>query len=166
MRVSHSFPTRRSSDLAGRTGEAISFVTPREIPHLRLIEQVTKSKMKRIVPPTNKEAERGKQQAAVEKIVRMIDKGELDAYKDTATEMLDEHDSVSIVSAALKLLMKERKNIPVQISSVQPISVKSNRGRESNRRQSGGGKRFYGKRSQGSGGRGGRKGNFQKRRGR
>src|SRR5690625_7497222 len=93
--------------------ESISIVTPREIPHLRLIEQVTKSKMKRIVPPTNKEAERGKQQAAVEKIVRMIDKGELDAYKDTATEMLDEHDSVSIVSAALKLLMKERKNIPV-----------------------------------------------------
>src|SRR5690625_6233812 len=90
MRVSHSFPTRRSSDLAGRTGEAISFVTPREIPHLRLIEQVTKSKMKRIVPPTNKEAERGKQQAAVEKIVRMIDKGELDAYKDRSEEHTSE----------------------------------------------------------------------------
>src|SRR5699024_10818267 len=41
---------------AGRTGEAISFVTPREIPHLRLIEQVTKSKMTRLVPPTNQEA--------------------------------------------------------------------------------------------------------------
>src|SRR5690625_546296 len=165
MRVSHSFPTRRSSDLAGRTGEAISFMKPREMSHLRLIEQVTKSKMKLIVPPTNKEAERGKQQAAVEKIVRMIEKGELDGYKDTASEMLEEHDSVFIVSAALKLLMKERKNVPVQISSVQPISVKNNRGRESNRRQSGGGKRFYGKRGQGSGGRN-RKGNFQKRRGR
>src|SRR5699024_11520830 len=44
---------------AGRTGEAISFVTPREIPHLRLIEQVTKSKMTRLVPPTNQEAQRG-----------------------------------------------------------------------------------------------------------
>src|SRR5690625_5463749 len=93
MRVSHSFPTRRSSDLAGRTGEAISFVTPREIPHLRLIEKVTKSKMKRIVPPTNKEAERGKQQAAVDRIVKVIEKGELGEYKDTATEMLEDHDS-------------------------------------------------------------------------
>src|SRR5699024_10598666 len=50
---------------AGKTGEAISFVTPREMPHLPLIEQVTKSKMKRVVPPTNKEAERGQQQMTV-----------------------------------------------------------------------------------------------------
>src|SRR5699024_11145618 len=33
---------------AGRTGEAISFITPREIGHLKLIEKVTKSKMKRM----------------------------------------------------------------------------------------------------------------------
>src|SRR5699024_5964451 len=53
---------------AGKTGEAISFVTPREMSHLRLIEQVTKSKMKRIVPPTNQEAARGKQQATANNI--------------------------------------------------------------------------------------------------
>src|SRR5699024_3799228 len=40
---------------AGKTGEAISFVTPREMYYLRLIEQLTKSKMKRIVPSTNQE---------------------------------------------------------------------------------------------------------------
>lgn len=52
---------------AGRTGEAISFITPREMAHLRLIEKVTKSKMKRMVPPTNKEARIGQQQLTVEK---------------------------------------------------------------------------------------------------
>src|SRR5699024_818098 len=57
---------------AGRTGEAISFVTPREIPHLRLIEKTTKSKMERIVPPTNTEAARGQQQAAAENLVKAI----------------------------------------------------------------------------------------------
>src|SRR5699024_5081404 len=50
---------------AGRTGEAISFVTPREIAHLHVIERVTKSKIKRIVPPTNQEAVRGQQRIAV-----------------------------------------------------------------------------------------------------
>src|SRR5690625_7941553 len=59
---------------AGRTGEAISFVTPREMPHLRLIEEVTKSKMKRMVPPTNQEAARGKQQATAEKLLKLIEK--------------------------------------------------------------------------------------------
>src|SRR5699024_4523221 len=47
---------------AGRTGEAISSVTPSEIPPLRLIEQVTKSKMTRLVPPTTQEARCGQQQ--------------------------------------------------------------------------------------------------------
>lgn len=144
---------------AGRTGEAISFVTPREIPHLRLIEQVTKSKMKRLVPPTNQEAERGKQQVAAERLVRAIEKEDLKSYNQTASELLEDHDSVSLVSAALKLLTKERKNVPVRISSVQPISVK---GSPQQRRKSGGGKRFYGNRSKSTGGR--RKGNYQKRR--
>ncbi len=52
---------------AGRTGEAISFITPRETAHLKLIEQLTKSKMKRMAPPTQQEAVRGKQQATAEK---------------------------------------------------------------------------------------------------
>ncbi len=152
---------------AGKMGEAISFVTPREMPHLRLIEQVTKSKMKRLVPPTNQEAARGKQQATAENIIKAIDTDDLKSFNQTATELLEEHDSISVVSAALKLLTKERKNVPVRISSVQPISVKNGQrggGRDSKRRQSGSGKRFYGKRPQSGGAR--RKGNFQKRRGR
>lgn len=161
---------------AGRTGEAISFVTPREMPHLRLIEQVTKSKMKRIVPPTNQEAARGKQQVTAENIVKTIEKADLKAFNETATELLEDHDSVSIISAALKLLTKERKDVPVRISSVQPISVKSGRsggkgrGRGDSNRHKGGGKRFYNKRNSGGGHGGGkpnrRKGGFQQRRSR
>jgi len=151
---------------AGRTGEAISFVTPREIPHLRLIEEVTKSKMKRIVPPTNQEAERGQQQVTVNRILEAVKKEDLKAFQETANELLDEHDSITVVAAALKMLTKERSNVPVRISSVQPISVRGNqsrgRGRRDSQRRSGG-KRFYNKRQQG--GRGRRKGNVQNRRG-
>src|SRR5699024_8675477 len=132
---------------AGRTGEAISFVTPREIPHLRLIEKTTKSKMERIVPPTNTEAARGKQQAAAENLVKAISENDLKKYQDTAKELLDDHDSVSLVSAALSLLTKERKNTPVRISGVQPISVKGP-GKGGGNRQSGG-KRFYNKKGGG-----------------
>lgn len=162
---------------AGRTGEAISFVTPREMPHLRLIEEITKSKMKRIVPPTNQEAARGKQQATAEKLMQLIEKEDLKSFHQTATELLEDHDSVSVVSAALKMLTKERNEVPVQISSVQPISVKGGGGggrgrggrggrggRQDNRRKGGGGKRFYGNRKNSGGGGGRRKGNFQKRR--
>lgn len=143
---------------AGRTGEAISFVTPREMPHLRLIEKTTKSKIERIVPPTNTEAARGQQQAAAENLIKSISENNLKGYQDTAKELLDDHDSISVVAAALSMLTKERKDVPISISSVQPISVRGGGGSGKgggggNRRSgSGGGKRFYGKGGGGSGG--------------
>lgn len=144
---------------AGRTGEAISFVTPREMPHLRLIEKVTKSKMERVVPPSNQEAARGQQQAAAENLIKALSEDNLKAYQDTAKELLDDNDSISVVAAALSLLTKERKDVAVSISSVQPLSVKGsggggNRRGDGGNRRSGGGKRFYGKK----GGQGGGKG--------
>jgi len=158
---------------AGRTGEAISFVTPREIAHLHVIERVTKSKIKRIVPPTNQEAVRGQQRIAVEKIERAIKTKDLQNYHETATELLESNDSVTVIAAALSLLTNERKNAsPVKLSSMQPISVRGqggqrnqrgrNRyrgGRKGRNRQSHG--RSQGGRNQGSRG---RKGNYQNRR--
>ncbi|WP_010529401.1 DEAD/DEAH box helicase [Lentibacillus jeotgali] len=158
---------------AGRTGEAVSFITPREIAHLNVIEKVTKSKMKRMAPPTYQEAKRGQQQAAADKLRKKIDQQDLQDYQETASELLQDHDSITVVAAALKMMTKERRNAPVNISSVQPISVKkaqrggkNNKGRTQN-------KKFYGKRGQGGRKQGGRnqggrnrKGNYQKHRSR
>jgi len=158
---------------AGRTGEAVSFITPREIAHLNVIEKVTNSKMKRMAPPTYQEAKRGQQQAAADKLRKKIGQQELQDYQETASELLQDHDSITVVAAALKMMTKERRNAPVNISSVQPISVKktqsggkNNKGRPQN-------KKFYGKRGQGGRKQGGRnqggrnrKGNYQKHRNR
>nr|WP_281417511.1 DEAD/DEAH box helicase [Lentibacillus saliphilus] len=150
---------------AGRTGEAISFVTPREIAHLRLIEKVTKSKMKRMTPPTNQEARRGQQQVTADKILSTIEQGELEGYQETANELLNDHDSITIIAAALKMMTKERRDVPVKLSSIAPVSVKKAQSSKPNHRRNNN-KRFYGKRdnkrSHGGGGRN-RKGNFQKR---
>ncbi|SEN82532.1 ATP-dependent RNA helicase DeaD [Amphibacillus marinus] len=109
---------------AGKAGVAISFITPREMSHLHLIEKVTKSKMKRMKTPSIDEARRGQQQITVEKLVRMIDKGQLEDYRETASEILDQYDSVTVLAAALKMMTKERRQTPVTLSSVQPVSVK------------------------------------------
>lgn len=155
---------------AGRTGEAFSFVTPREIGHLKVIQGVTKSKIKRMMPPTNKEAERGQQQLAVEKLLKTISEKDLKSYQETATELLEEHDSVTVIAAALSMLTQERRDVPVQLSSVQPISVRT-RGRQgkNNRRGNNRNNRYQGKRSNQGGrnqGNRSRKGSYQKNRGR
>ncbi|WP_163971722.1 DEAD/DEAH box helicase [Oceanobacillus halotolerans] len=155
---------------AGKTGEAISFITPREMAHLQLIEKTIKSKMKRLMPPTTQDAQRGQQQITVEKIIKTIEKQNLQEYHEAANELLQDHDSITVISAALKMLTKERRDTPVQISSVAPISVKkAKRSNDNNRRSNN--KRYYGKRSQGGRNQGGRnqggrnrKGNFQKKR--
>src|SRR5690625_1474872 len=155
---------------AGRTGEAFSFVTPREIGHLKVIQGVTKSKIKRMMPPTNKEAERGQQQLAVEKLLKTISEKDLKSYQETATELLEEHDSVTVIAAALSMLTQERRDVPVQLSSVQPISVRT-RGRQgkNNRRGNNRNNRYQGKRSNQGGrnqGNRSRKGSYPKNRGR
>src|SRR5699024_590291 len=91
---------------------------------------------------------------------------DLKAYHQTASELLQEHDSISVVAAALKLMTKERRDVPVRISSVAPVSVKKAQ-RSDNKRRSNN-NRFYGKRNQGGGrnpqGGRNRKWNFQRRR--
>nr|WP_184247890.1 DEAD/DEAH box helicase [Gracilibacillus halotolerans] len=127
---------------AGKTGEAISFITPREVPHLHLIEKVTKSKMKRMQAPSYDEAKRGLQQLTAEKIMKAIQQSDLQEYRETATELLDEHDSVTIIAAALKMMTRERRQTPVTLTSVQPVSVKhgsKNKGSYSQRGRGGGG---------------------------
>jgi ATP-dependent RNA helicase DeaD len=154
---------------AGRTGEAISFITPREMAHLQLIQKTTKSKMKRLVPPTIHDARKGQQQVTVEKILKTIEESDLKQYKQTANDLLEDHDSISVIAAALKLMTKERRDTPVRISSVAPISVKkAERSKDHNRRSNN--KRFYGKRGHGNRNQGGRnqggrnrKGNYNKR---
>lgn len=156
---------------AGKTGEALSFVTPREMAHLNVIQRVTKSKIKRIMPPTNKDAQRGQQQIAVDKLLKTIAQKDLQQYQETANELLQDNDSITVIAAALSMLTEERRDTPVKLSSMQPISVGS--GKDSRNRRPNN-KRFHGKRggqggrSQGGRNQGGRnrKGNFQKRKAR
>ncbi|WP_254434210.1 DEAD/DEAH box helicase [Halobacillus sp. Marseille-Q1614] len=109
---------------AGRKGESISFVTPREKAQLNLIEKLTKKKVERMSVPSSDEARRGQQQVAVENLVDTMEKQDLSKFQNSANELLEQHDASTIVAAALKLMTKERSEVPVRLSSVQPISVK------------------------------------------
>ncbi|SFM29814.1 ATP-dependent RNA helicase DeaD [Gracilibacillus orientalis] len=138
---------------AGKMGEAISFITPREVPHLHLIEKVTKGKIKRLTPPSYDEAKRGQQQLTVQKLMRMIEKKELQDYRETASEILNEYDSATVVAAALKMLTKERRQTPVTLTSVQPVSVKSSNNKGNNKKFRNDKRGFGRKGKQGGGGR-------------
>ncbi|MGG3999339.1 DEAD/DEAH box helicase [Anoxybacillus kestanbolensis] len=109
---------------AGKTGMAITFVTPREIGQLHHIEKTTKRKMERMKPPTLDEALEGQQRAAIEKLLATVEHNNLSFYKRAAEELLEEHDSVSLVAACIKMLTKEPDMTPVQLTEEPPLMKK------------------------------------------
>ncbi|PWA13275.1 DEAD/DEAH box helicase [Pueribacillus theae] len=129
---------------AGATGLAITFVTPREIDHLRTIEKLTKKKIAKRAIPTYQELMVGQRQATIDKLVHTAEEEDLKEYKMAAEQLLEDTDSVTLLSAALKLLTKEPDTTPVKISSIEPLRVKKarkqndsynrNRGRDRMRR--------------------------------
>ncbi|UQZ36071.1 DEAD/DEAH box helicase [Paenibacillus sp. PK3_47] len=156
---------------AGKEGTAWSFVTPREMDHLHLIERVTRHRITRKPLPTMAEAIEGKQRITAERLLAMVEAGELNEYKGIAIQLLEQYDSVQLLSAAMKLLTGDTKDAQVELTPEDPIRVKRRGGKNdirSGRKPNGGyggnrsgstGGGYRGNREGGSGYGGGYKGN-------
>jgi ATP-dependent RNA helicase DeaD len=108
----------------GKPGAAVTFVTPREIGHLQLIERSINRKIVSISIPTMGEALEGKQRQAVEQLMQVVEEGKTGRYKMLAEELLDRVDPVSLLSAALKLLTGEPNTTPVILTEEAPFKKK------------------------------------------
>jgi len=109
---------------AGKTGVAVTFVTPREIRHLRVIESMTRGKIARLPTPTIKEAFKGQQRLAVERLLQAVEKGDVDNYRGLAEDLLEETDSVTLLAAALKMITREPDQTPVTLTEERPLRSK------------------------------------------
>lgn len=109
---------------AGKTGLASTFVTPREMDHLHQIERITKRKLKKQPIPTIAEARFGKQRIAMEQLVQVMEQEDLGGYKSLAEELIDQHDSLLLVSAALKVLTKTTNETPISLTEEKPVAGK------------------------------------------
>ncbi|MGG3797522.1 DEAD/DEAH box helicase [Metabacillus fastidiosus] len=146
---------------AGKTGMAMTFVTPREMDIVKNIERTTKKKMDRMKPPTLDEAIESQQQLASEKLRSTIENENLEFYKRTAENLLEEFDAQTVLAAAIKLMTKEPNTANVKLTDEPPAFSKSHKNRASNNRRrgdsqrsSGGGAnkgRFYGQKSKSGG---------------
>lgn len=104
---------------AGRTGTAVTFITAREFHQLRLIERVTKTRLqRRPVPSLMDVAEKHREQMK-EKLIKVVEEGQLSFYKELAEELLDEYDPSDLLAAALKLISGENKATGGQQQNVE-----------------------------------------------
>lgn len=146
---------------AGKEGTSWSFVTYREMDHLHFIERVTRFRIAKKALPTVAEAVEGKQRVIADRLLEAVSAEDADiaSFKGIATELLERHDSVELLSAAIKLLAGDKNDVAVELTPEDPIrSKKRNFG---NRGGSGGG--YGGQRRSGgygSGQGGGRTGGY------
>ena len=125
---------------AGRKGVAFTFITPRERDHLQIIETLTKRQIVRHPIPTLTEALAGQQRIAVERLLKASIEPGLSDYKNIAEDLLKDHDSVTLLATALKLLTKEPNTSPVQLSEeearpkVKKVGQRAQRSRKRKRK--------------------------------
>lgn len=119
---------------AGKSGIAATFVTAREVPHLHQIERITKRKIQRLPLPTLAEAKLSKQRIAMEQLLDACQQDSLNGFKGLAEELLEQQDSLLLVSAAIKLLIKGTNEIPIKLTAEQPIRIKKPAYQSGNRR--------------------------------
>lgn len=124
---------------AGKEGSAWTFVTPREIDHLHLIEKITRHRINRKPLPTMAEAIEGKQKIVAERLLDVIQNDSVNEFKGVAIQLLEQYDSVQLVAGALKLLTGEKKEVNIELTPEEPLRVKKRKPefRSSGRRYSG-----------------------------
>lgn len=146
---------------AGRTGMATTFVISREMGQLRDIERLIRRRIRRRSVPTLSDVIEGNQREAIENLQAAAAGEGLETFRETAEELLNDYDSVSLVAAAIKLLTKQPDVTPVNITEELPNfrKRKGNGPRRFNREPREGGRRYEHRDGEGN-----REGNREERR--
>ncbi len=95
---------------AGKTGTAVTFISAREFSQLRVIERVTKTRISRRPLPSLMDVAEKQREQLKERLLKVMDDGQLAFYKELAGELLDEYDPEVVLAAALKMVAGEEKS--------------------------------------------------------
>lgn len=110
---------------AGKSGVAVTFVTPGEKRLLKNLEQYAGQRIAPLKTPTDQEAIAGQKHMAKEEILKAVESKDSQKYLDLAEELLKDNDPASVMAAALNMIIKEPDLRPVELTEMPPGKVKS-----------------------------------------
>ena len=113
---------------AGKEGIALTFVEPRELPHLKVIEKTIQRKLQRTKLPSAQDSRQKKQDILFGQIVTAIKEGHVLDYQELANDLIQEYGSVDVVAAMLELMAGDSEHEAnmeeIHLSPERPIYVK------------------------------------------
>ncbi len=107
---------------AGKSGIAITFVTPREYKQLKLIERIAKTTIRKEKLPTKAEVRRARETELTENIETVIGEGNHKDYLHLAQELSHKYSSEQITAAALSLIAGD-----LEVESIDEFSEELSR---------------------------------------
>jgi len=94
---------------AGKAGTAITYIAAREFAQLRLIERGVRTRIVRKPLPSLMDVAEKQREQLKERVLRVMDEGQLAFYKELADDLLNEFDPEMLLAAALKMAAGEDK---------------------------------------------------------
>ena len=98
---------------AGKSGIAITFVTPREYRHLRLIEKTAMTKIDKKRLPSQEDVVKAREKNIFRDISQIIEEGSHSGYLRAVKELSDTHQPADVAAAALFAAFGELQERPV-----------------------------------------------------
>lgn len=127
---------------AGKTGIAISLLTPKELWRLRQIEGLTRQKLTAVPLPTEAEIRAHREGKLLERVQVWLKRGRCNREREIVNELIAAgHDAVEIAAVALKLARAEEKQRPIEaigaVEMPQPAESRRDRRQSFDRRPTG-----------------------------
>jgi len=94
---------------AGQSGHAVTLVTPRERRQLAFIERGIHRRLQPLPPPTLADVAARRREAFRDRLLEIVDDGELDRFIEIVEELADSRDIREVAAAALKLASQDGK---------------------------------------------------------
>ncbi|MBI4710746.1 MAG: DbpA RNA binding domain-containing protein, partial [Nitrospirae bacterium] len=110
----------------GKPGIAITFVTPRELRQLRLIELSAKTKIKKAKLPTIADVKKAREQEVINEIDNVIENAKHLGFMDLTDELSKKYPLRDIAASALSLIFSDIEDEEIEEIGMPDLSSKNN----------------------------------------
>jgi len=93
---------------AGRSGVALTLVTPRERRHLKVIEALIHTRLQRLHVPTPDDVAARRRAAFREEVLEVLEAGEFGTFQALVDDLSETHDPAQVAAAAFKMAAQAR----------------------------------------------------------
>ena len=117
---------------AGKSGVAVTFLNPIEMPYLKDIEASRGERMKMLRPYTSEEVKKARYNRMFEEVVSELDNNHVE-FNSLANKLMAEANAEKIITVLLSKLINDKKEVDVELSFEKPLPRKQEKSRRSGR---------------------------------